>query len=63
MKTNLIKGNLDLYERIEQLEKENNQLKEKNKDCKKFLEVLEQWFQDTEDHNINKDIDCGVYEL
>jgi hypothetical protein len=61
MKTNCIKGNLELYERIEHLEKENDILREKNKDYKRFLEILEQWFTD-EDRN-NKDIDCGTYEL
>jgi hypothetical protein len=37
-------------------------LKEKNKDCIAFIRILEDWFSDVEDHNINKDIDCGVYE-
>lgn len=62
MKTNSIKGNLELYERIEHLEKENIKLKEKVNDCIDFIRILEDWFSDTEDRN-NKDIDCGKYEL
>ena len=63
MKTNGIRGNLKLYERIEHLEKENIKLKEKVNDCIDFIRILEQWFTD-EDHNNNNgiDIDCGKYE-
>lgn len=64
MKTNIIKGNLELYERIEHLEEENNILKEKNKDYKNFLEILEKWFNDEDRNNNNSiNIDCGTYEL
>lgn len=62
MKTNNIKNEIELHKRIEQLEKENIELKEKVNDCIDFIKVLEQWFKDTEDRN-NKDIDCGKYEL
>lgn len=62
MKTNNIKNEIELHKRIEQLEKENIELKEKVYDCIEFIKVLEQWFKDTEDRN-NKDIDCGKYEL
>lgn len=62
MKTNSIKGNLELYGRIEHLERENIELKEKVNDCIDFIRVLEQWFND-EDRRNNKDsIECGEYE-
>lgn len=65
MKTNCIKGNLELYERIEQLEKENIELKEKVNDCIDFIRVLEQWFKDEEteieEENKNNGIDLGTY--
>lgn len=54
--------NTNLIKEVTELKKENDILREKNKDYKRFLEVLEQWFNDTEDRN-NKDIDCGTYEL
>lgn len=60
MKTNSIKGNLELYERIEHLEKQNELLEEKVSDCLKFIQILDEWFSDVDS---NKDIDCGVYEL
>jgi hypothetical protein len=65
MKTNCIKGNLELYERIERLEEENNILKEQVNDCIDFIRILEQWFKDGEDRNNNNsiNIDCGTYEL
>lgn len=65
MKTNCIKGNLELYERIEHLEKENIKLKEKVNDCIDFIRVLEQWFKDEEteieEENKNNGIDLGTY--
>lgn len=61
MKTNSIKGNLELYERIERLEEENTQLKEKVNDCVEFIRVLEAWFKDTEEQPENNCIDCGTY--
>lgn len=53
MKTNLIKE-------VTELKKENEILKEKNKDYKKILEILDAWFQDTEEEN-NNDDDMRVY--
>lgn len=64
MKTNNIKGNLELYERIESLEKENIELKEKVNDCTEFIKILEQWFNDvdTDDTETNNNcIDMGTY--
>lgn len=58
MKTNYIKRNLELYERIEHLEEENNILKQQVNDCTDFIRVLEQWFKDTEENN---EIDMGTY--
>lgn len=63
MKTNCIKGNLELYERIQHLEKENIELKEKVNDCIDFIRVLEQWFNDEDRNNKDLSIDCGTYEL
>ena len=63
MNTNLIKGNLELYERIERLEEENIKLKEQVNDCIDFIRILEQWFRDTEETEENNGIDCGTYEL
>ena len=54
--------NTNLIKEVTELKKENDILREKNKDYKRFLEILEQWFTD-EDRNNNKDIDCGTYEL
>lgn len=61
MKTNSINKTLDMYNQIEHLEEENKQLKEKNKDYKKILEVLEQWFKDTEEQPKNNSMDLGTY--
>jgi hypothetical protein len=63
MKTNCIKGNLELYERIERLEEENIKLKEQVNDCIDFIRILEQWFNDTDENNNSINIDCGTYEL
>lgn len=52
--------NTNLIKEFTELKRENDILREKNKDYKRFLEILEQWFN-SEDCN-NKDIDCGVYE-
>lgn len=56
--------NTNLIKEVTELKKENDILKEKNKDYKQFLEILEKWFN-SEDRNNNKDlnIDCGTYEL
>lgn len=62
MKTNSIRENLKLYERIEHLEKENIELKEKVNDCIDFIRILEQFLNNKEDRR-NNDIDCGTYEL
>lgn len=59
MKTNNINKTLDMYERIDKLEKQNKQLKEKNKDCIAFIRILEDWLQDTEEEN--NGIDLGTY--
>ena len=59
MKTNSIKGNLELYERIERLEEENIKLKEQVNDCVEFIKILEQWFKSEEIDN--QSIDCGTY--
>lgn len=61
MKTNSINKTLDMYNKIEHLEEENKQLKEKNKDYKKILEILEQWFKDTEEQPKNNSMDLGTY--
>ena len=61
MKTNNIKGNLELYERIERLEEENIQLKEQVNDCVDFIRILEKWFKDEEIEEENNCIDIGVY--
>lgn len=61
MKTNYIKRNLELYERIEHLEEENNILKQQVNDCIDFIRVLEQWFKDTEEQPKNNSIDMGTY--
>lgn len=60
MKTNSINKTLDMYERIDKLEKQNELLEEKVSDCLKFIRILDDWFSDVEE---NKDIDCGTYEL
>ena len=61
MKTNCIKGNLELYERIEHLEEENIKLKEQVNDCIDFIRILEAWFKDTEEQPENNCIDMGTY--
>jgi hypothetical protein len=64
MKTNIIKNEIELHKRIEHLEKENIELKEKVNDCIDFIRVLEQWFNDEDRNNNNSiNIDCGTYEL
>lgn len=63
MKTNSIKGNLELYERIEHLEKQNELLEEKVSDCMKFIKILDDWFTDEDRNNKDISIDCGTYEL
>lgn len=60
MKTNNIKGNLELYERIERLERENVNLQEKVNDCTEFIRILEEWLADDDDTD-NQSIDCGTY--
>lgn len=60
MKTNNIKNEIELHKRIEQLEKENIELKEKVNDCIDFIKVLEQWFK-SEEIEENNGIDMGTY--
>ena len=59
MKTNNIKNELSLHNRIEHLEEENIKLKEQVNDCIDFIKILEQWFQSEETDN--QSIDCGTY--
>ena len=61
MKTNSIKGSLNLYQRIEELEKENKQLKEYAEDCTEFIRILEEWLKDDEEEFENNTIDMGTY--
>lgn len=60
MKTNNIKNEIELHKRIEQLEKENIELKEKVNDCVEFIKILEQWFQ-SEETEENNGTDMGTY--
>ena len=56
--------NTNLIKEVTELKKENDILKEKNKDYERFLEILENWFNSEDrNNNNNKDIDCGTYEL
>lgn len=59
MKTNSINKTLDMYERIDKLEEENEQLKEKVSDCIAFIRILDDWFSDVD--NNNNDGDMGTY--
>lgn len=62
MKTNNIKNEIELHRRIEKLELENIDLKEKVNDCTEFIRILEEWLStdDTENNEIPT-IDCGTY--
>lgn len=60
MKTNQMRNEVELHNRIEKLKHENIELKEKVNDCVAFIKILEEWFQDTEENN---DIDCGTYNV
>lgn len=57
--------NTNLIKEVTELKKENDILREKNKDYKRFLEILEQWFKDEEteieEENKNNGIDLGTY--
>lgn len=57
--------NTNLIKEVTELKKENDILREKNKDYKRFLEILEQWFNDEEteieEENKNNGIDLGTY--
>lgn len=55
--------NTNLIKEVSEMKKEINILKEKNKDYKRFLDILEQWFNNKDRNDNNKDIDCGTYEL
>lgn len=57
--TNSINKTLDMYERIDKLEEENEQLKEKVSDCIAFIRILDDWFSDVD--NNNNDGDMGTY--
>lgn len=59
MKTNSINKTLDMYERIDKLEKQNELLEEKVSDCLKFIRILDDWFSDVEEEN--NGIDLGTY--
>ena len=59
MKTNQMRNEVELHNRIEKLEVENVELKEKVNDCLKFIQILEDWFSDEE----NNGIDCGTYNV
>lgn len=62
MKTNNIKNEIELHRRIEKLELENIELKEKVSDCTEFIRILEEWLSDTDDTENNEiSIDCGTY--
>lgn len=63
MKTNNIKNEIELHKRIENLELENIELKEKVNDCTEFIRILEEWLSDTDDTENNEipTIDCGTY--
>lgn len=58
MKTNIIKNEIELHKRIEELENENKQLKEYAEDCTEFIRILEDWLKD-DDEEIG--IDLGTY--
>ena len=60
MKTNQMRNEVELHNRIESLEKENVDLKEKVSDCVAFIKILEEWLADDEENN---DIDCGTYNV
>lgn len=56
--------NTNLIKEVTELKKENDILKEKNKDYERFLEILEKWFNDEDRNNNNLiNIDCGTYDL
>lgn len=56
--------NTNLIKEVTELKKENDILKEKNKDYERFLEILENWFNSEDRNNNNSiNIDCGTYEL
>lgn len=56
--------NTNLIKEFTELKKENDILKEKNKDYERFLEILENWFNSEDRNNNNSlNIDCGTYEL
>jgi hypothetical protein len=62
MKTNNIKNEIELHRRIEKLELENIELREKVNDCTEFIRILEEWLSDTDDTENNEiSIDCGTY--
>lgn len=61
MKTNNIKNELSLHNRIERLEEENIKLKEQVNDCVDFIRILEAWFKSEEIDIDNQSIDCGTY--
>lgn len=61
MKTNNIKNEIELHRRIEKLELENIELKEKVNDCTEFIRILEEWLNDDDTENNEISIDCGTY--
>lgn len=61
MKTNNIKNEIELHRRIEKLEVENIELKEKVNDCTEFIRILEEWLNDDDTENNEISIDCGTY--
>lgn len=61
MKTNNIKNEIELHKRIEKLEVENIELKEKVNDCTEFIRILEEWLNDDDTENNEISIDCGTY--
>lgn len=61
MKTNNIKNEIELHRRIEKLELENIELREKVNDCTEFIRILEEWLNDDDTENNEISIDCGTY--